>query len=167
MALPRKLLGEGEHVELHLRTHAKALILPAIALIALGAAVGFGTALIPAAYAPIGPLVVIIIAVVLAVWWCLLPFLRWATTTYTVTNRRLITRSGILTKTGRDLPLIRVNDVSYERSLLDRILGCGTLNIQTAADQGVIVLDDVPDVEQVHVIMTELLFGGGDDDGQD
>ncbi|SDT06171.1 PH domain-containing protein [Microlunatus soli] len=162
MALPRKLLGEDEHVEIHLRTHAKALILPAVALILLGAAVGVGAALIPDEYAPIGPLVVVAIGVVLAVWWCLLPFLRWATTTYTVTNRRLITRSGILTKTGRDLPLLRINDVSYERSLLDRLLGCGTLQIQTAADQGVIVLDDVPDVEQVHVIMSELLFSGGD-----
>lgn len=159
MALPRKLLGEGEHVQIHLRTHAKALILPAILLILLGAAVGVGAAMIPSAYAPIGQLVVVVIALVLVVWWCLLPFLRWATTTYTVTNRRLITRTGVLTKTGRDLPLLRINDVSYERSLTDRMLGCGTLKIQTAADQGVIVLDDVPDVEQVHVIMSELLFG--------
>jgi uncharacterized membrane protein YdbT with pleckstrin-like domain len=167
MALPRKLLGDGEHVELQLRTHIKALFLPAFLLIVLGAAVGAGVALIPAAYAPLGPLVVVVIGVVLAIWWCLVPFLRWATTTYTVTDRRLITRTGILTKTGRDLPLARVNDVSYERSLSDRILGCGTLVIQTAAEQGEIVLDDVPDVEHVHVIMSELLFSGGVHEHQD
>jgi uncharacterized membrane protein YdbT with pleckstrin-like domain len=159
MGLPAKLLGDGEHVEVHVRTHGKALFLPAIALIALGAAVGFGTALMPAEFTPIGQYVVIIIAIVLAIWWCLAPFLRWWNTTYTVTNRRLITRTGILNKTGKDLPLARINDVSYERSLTDRMLGCGTLNIQTAADAGVITLDDIPDVQQVHVIMSELLFG--------
>jgi uncharacterized membrane protein YdbT with pleckstrin-like domain len=159
MGLPRKLLGEGEHVEIHVRTHAKALILPSVVFIMLAAAVGLGCAVMPADVTPIGQFVVIIVGLVLFLWWCLVPFLRWRTTTYTITNRRLITRSGILSRTGKDLPLIRINDVSYDRSLMDRILGCGTLNIQTAADNGTISLNDVPDVERVHVIMSELLFG--------
>ena len=54
---------------------------------------------------------------------------------------------------------MRINDVSYQRSLLDRMLGCGTLYIQTAAEGGTIKLDDVPNVERLHVEMTELLFG--------
>jgi uncharacterized membrane protein YdbT with pleckstrin-like domain len=89
----------------------------------------------------------------------LLPFLRWRTTTYTITNRRLITRSGILNKIGKDLPLNRINEVSYERSLIDRMLGCGSLIVQTAAEDGTIVLHDVPDVEHVNLQMTQLLFG--------
>jgi uncharacterized membrane protein YdbT with pleckstrin-like domain len=97
--------------------------------------------------------------VVLAVWLVLLPFLRWRTTTYTITNRRLITRSGILNKVGKDLPLNRINDVSHERSLMDRILGCGSLIVQTAAEDGTIVLKDVPDVEHVNLQITQLLFG--------
>ena len=158
MGLPRRLLGEGERVEIQVRTHAKAMVLPAFLLIVLGAAVGMGTAVIPDQVAPVGQYVVIVLGVILAIWWCVMPFLRWRSTTYTVTNRRLITRSGILNKTGKDLPLIRVNDVSYDRSVSDRIFGCGTLNIQTASDDGVIVLNDVPDVENVHRIMSELLF---------
>ena len=39
------------------------------------------------------------------------------------------------------------------------MLGCGTLPVQTAADAGPVVLDDVPDVEDVHVAMTELIHG--------
>ncbi|QGN35220.1 PH domain-containing protein [Microlunatus sp. Gsoil 973] len=159
MGLPRKLLGEGEHVEVHVRTHAKRLIGPAVLLILLAAAVGFGCALVPPDGTPIGQYVVIIVGLVLFCWWCLVPFLRWRTTTYSITNRRLITRTGILNKTGKDLPLIRINDVSYDRSLLDRMLGCGTLNIQTAGENSTISLDDVPDVERIHVIMSELLFG--------
>ena len=95
------------------RTHAKALIRPALVLIILGAAVGAGAALVPDELRPVGPAVVAVLGLVLAIWWVLLPFLRWWTTTYTITNRRLITRAGILNKVGKDLPLNRVHEVSY------------------------------------------------------
>ena len=129
MGLPAKLLGADEHVVIHTRTHAKALIMPAFALILIGAAVGAGAALMPAEVRPVGTLAVIAVGLLLVLWLVVVPYLRWLTTTYTVTTRRLITRSGILNKMGTDLPVHRINEVSSERSLLDRILGCGTLNI--------------------------------------
>ena len=159
MGLPAKLLGADEHVVIHTRTHAKALILPALALILIGGAVGVGLALMPVEARPAGPLAVVAVGLVLVLWWVVVPYLRWWTKTYTVTNRRLMTRSGILNKTGTDLPLNRINEVAIERSLLDRILGCGTLNVSTAAEDGMVVLDDVPDAEHVHTEISELLFG--------
>jgi uncharacterized membrane protein YdbT with pleckstrin-like domain len=71
----------------------------------------------------------------------------------------LITRRGILNKVGTDIPLNRIHEVSQARSLTDRILGCGTLHVQTAAEDGIVVLADVPEVEHVHAEMTALLFG--------
>ena len=159
VGLSPKLLGADEHVVIHTRTHAKALILPVLALIVVAAAVGVGVALIPDRARPVGQYAITIVGLVLVIWWTLIPFLRWRTTTYTVTNRRLVTRRGILNKIGKDMPLMRINDVLYERSLLDRMLGCGTVYIQTAAEGGTIKLDDVPHVEQLHLEMTELLFG--------
>lgn len=158
MGLSGKLLGDGEEVVLHLHTHAKKMIAPALLLIVLGGLVGVALALLPPATHPWGPLAVVVVAVVVFVAFVLVPFLRWRTTTYSVTNRRIITRSGILNQVGHDLPLIRINDVSYERSLTDRMLGCGTLNVRTASEQGPVVLPDVPDVQRVHVEITELLF---------
>jgi uncharacterized membrane protein YdbT with pleckstrin-like domain len=131
-----------------------------MALILIGAAVGAGAAAIPSEFRPDGQLAVVGLGLVLVIWWVLLPFLRWLTTIYTITNRRLITRSGMLNKIGKEVPLNRINEVFSERSLSDRIFHCGTLNVQTAADDGSIVLTDVPDVEQVHREMTEVLFGG-------
>ena len=159
MGFPQKSLGADERVVIHTRTHAKVLILPAVALVLLSLATGFGAAVMPETARPVSQLVVALVGLVLAIWLVVLPFLRWWTTTYTVTNRRLIMRSGILTRVGKDMPLMRINDVSYQRSLLDRMLGCGTLYIQTAAEGGTIKLDDVPNVERLHVEMTELLFG--------
>jgi uncharacterized membrane protein YdbT with pleckstrin-like domain len=159
VGFPQKSLGADERVVIHTRTHAKVLILPALALVLLSLATGFGAAVMPETARPVSQLVVALVGLVLVIWWVVLPFLRWWTTTYTVTNRRLIMRSGILTRVGKDMPLMRINDVSYQRSLFDRMLGCGTLNIQTAAEGGTIKLDDVPNVERLHLEMTELLFG--------
>ena len=154
-----RLLGADEQVVMHMRTHGKVLVLPAAGLVLAGGLTGAGAALIPHAYRPYGQAAVAVVGLTLALWWAVIPYLRWWTSTYTVTNHRLITRQGILHKTGRDLPLARVSAVSYDRSLGDRMLGCGTLNISTAADGGRIVLPDVPDVAEVHVTMSELLSG--------
>ena len=82
------------------------------------------------------------LAVLAAIVWTVVPFLRWWTTTYTFTDRRIITRRGIITKSGHDLPLSRINNVAYARSLSDRVFGCGSLELTTAADEPV-VLDDI------------------------
>lgn len=159
VGLSTKQLAADQHEVIHTRTHAKALILPAVALVLISGAVGAGAALIPASARPIGQLAMAALGLVLAIWWVVIPFLRWRTTTYALTNRRLITRAGILNKTGKDVPLSRVHEVSSDRSLLDRMFGCGTLNVQTAAEGGTLVLPDVPDVEHVHAEITGLLLG--------
>ncbi len=158
MGLPRKYLGADEVEVLHVRTHGKALFWPAVVLLVTAVAVGIGLALIPPSWPGWLVWVVVGVGVLIVLIWVVAPFLRWLTTTYTITDRRIITRRGIINKSGHDLPLTRINNVAYERSLLDRILGCGTLVLTTAAEAPV-TLHDIPDVEHVHVVMTELLFG--------
>ena len=162
MAISKDTLGDGEDVVLHMHTHGKALIWPVVALIVFSAALGVGLALLPPGTQPWGTWVAVAVFVLLVIWVSVLPFLRWITSTYTVTDRRIITRRGILNKTGHDLPLRRINNVNYERSLTDRILGCGTLVLETAAGQP-LVLHDLPKVENVHVVINNLLFKGGHD----
>ena len=166
MAISRKLLSDGEHVVLSVRTHAKALIWPVVLFILVVTSV-----LTVALRQPdnsVWGLVAVAVAVPVLILWTLIPFLRWTTSTYTVTNRRLITRHGIITRTGRDIPLFRINDVAYEKGLLDRILGCGTLIVSDATENAGVVLPDVPNVEKVHLQISDLLFDnddGKDDDG--
>ncbi|MDR1449708.1 MAG: PH domain-containing protein, partial [Propionibacteriaceae bacterium] len=97
-------LGSGEHVVWTGHTHIKALAWPAFAFLVLAVAAGAGLAYIPERFSPWGPSVLGIVVVLLFTLLCFLPFLRWRTTVYTVTNRRVITRRGILTKVGHDLP---------------------------------------------------------------
>lgn len=162
MGLARKLLGENEVEVIHTRTHAKVLAWPALLFLilcfAVGAVLGVLTPRLDVTVRPWAVGAVWIVALVVVLAGCVAPFLRWWTTTYTITNRRLITRKGILNRTGHDLPLARINDVSYDRSLIDRMLGCGSLTLTTAAEQPV-TLHDIPQVEKVHLDLTELLFG--------
>jgi uncharacterized membrane protein YdbT with pleckstrin-like domain len=81
--------------------------------------------------------------------WALVPFLRWLTTDYVFTDRRIIVRSGIITRQGRDMPLAKVNDVSFEVSVLGRILNYGALVIQSAGENEGLTIRDVPDVEDI------------------
>lgn len=162
MAISKDQLGQDETIVLTMRTHAKELIGPAVILIVLGGLLGLAIAFFPPRLQPWANYASIAVALILFVWLVLLPFLRWLTSTYTITDRRIITRKGIINKTGHDLPLRRINNVNYERSLLDRMLGCGTLVLETAAAQP-LVLPDVPRVERVHVAITELLFDANDD----
>jgi membrane protein YdbS with pleckstrin-like domain len=163
MAISAKLLGDDEYVVVSTRTHWKALIFPVLVLLVVAGAGGFLAAIVPSGsmQTPLR-LAILAVGVVVLLTFAAKPFLNWFFSTYTLTNRRLITRHGILTRTGRDIPLMRINDVSYEHGLIDRMLGCGTLQIQSASEGGHVVLPDVPRVEYMHLKMSDLLFGGPD-----
>lgn len=159
MAISRRLLNDDESVVVSTRTHGKALVGPLLVLIVLAALAGFLSTFTSVA-GRAQPLLVAVIWGITALFvfrWVVRPFLVWLTTTYTVTNHRLISRSGVLSRRGHDIPLSRISDVAYERGLMDRVLGCGTLIVSVASDQHV-ELNDIPQVEQVHMKIHDLLF---------
>lgn len=167
MAISRKLLNEDEFVVVSIRTHVKALLGPAFVLIVVAGTAGFVASFPSGKEGPLLRVVIWGLAFLVIAWFVIRPFLAWLTTTYTVTNRRLITRTGIVTRRGHDIPLIRISDVSYEHGLIDRMLGCGTLVISDASEYGRVVLNDIPHVEQVHLKISDQLFDKptGADDG--
>ena len=160
VAISPKLLNEGEHIVLSTRTHVKALILPAVVLIVIAALAGYLSSLPDGDHAGTWRWVLWVITALLLLWFCVKPFLDWLTTTYTFTTRRLITRTGLLTRRGHDIPMNRISDIEYEKGLLDRIFGCGTLIISDASEQGRVKLHDIPNVEQAQLRVSDELFHG-------
>jgi uncharacterized membrane protein YdbT with pleckstrin-like domain len=150
MGYPNRLLGEDEEIVLELHPHWKKLILPALVVpvsVFLGVYLYF--LLDDQGFQGFLRWVVIAAVALALLFWSVIPFLRWRTTLYVLTNRRLITRSGILSRQGRDMPLTRVNDASFSHNVIDRMLGCGTLIIESAGERGQLVLSAVPNVETV------------------
>jgi len=158
MTMSRKLLIENEQIVTSMRTHIKVLFIPFLILTATSAAAGFLYAATgDAAGGTVGWIVLAIAAAVIAVG-VLVPFIRWLTWTFTITNKRLVEQKGILTRTGRVIPLSRINDVSFEKNLNDRILGCGTLVVHDASEQAGLRLRDIPKIEAVHRTLSMLVF---------
>lgn len=166
MGLSKKQLTDGEEVVMVLHTHVKALLGPILLLIVLIAAVVAAWIIVPDY--PIVTWTVLGLAIVAALIWVVLPHLRWMTTDYTVTNKRIALRSGLIVRKGRDIPLYRINDVQLEKHIVDRLVGCGTLVISDASDGPGMTLHDVPHVEEVLVGLQQLLFAhdDGSDDGE-
>ena len=158
MALSRKLMIDGEQVVATTRTHVKVLLVPFVILLAVAFAGGFLAAQVGDAGDGVVRWVVIGIAAVLVLWGSVLPFVRWFLWTYTLTNKRIVEQKGILTREGRVIPLSRINDVSFEKNLNDRILGCGTLIIHNASEEAGLELRDIPRIEGFHRTVSNLVF---------
>jgi membrane protein YdbS with pleckstrin-like domain len=159
MPFPQKLLGEGEQVVMDLRTHPKALVVPALVLVAAAGLAGAAWAWVPEgeSWTTAGRWLAVGIPLIAIVLWSVLPFLRWFTKSYTITTERLITRSGLVNRTGRDIPLGRVNDVAFQQGPIDRLWRCGSLIVSAASEQGTETLTDVPHVSQVQLRLSELV----------
>ena len=158
MPISQKLLTDGESVVVDTRTHPKALIFPVLILLVTLAVAIFLDKKIGN---HVVSLIVWILAVVVIVWFTLRPFLDWLTSTYTITTKRLITREGVLARSGHDIPLMRISDVAYDMGIIDRMLGCGTLVISDASTHGSVRLHDIPHVEDVQRKLTEMLGHSG------
>ena len=72
-----------------------------------------------------------------------IPVIRWRTTHFVVTTRRVLVREGVLTRHGIDIPMSRINSVQFRHNLVERMLGCGTLVIESASDEP-LEFDDIP-----------------------
>ena len=94
---------------------------------------------------------------VLVLWLGFWPFLVWRTTHYLFTNERVLLQQGVFSRNRRDLPLTRINDHSMHQRLIERLLGCGTLTIESAGERGQSVLTDVPRVDRVQTTLYELV----------
>jgi uncharacterized membrane protein YdbT with pleckstrin-like domain len=158
MALSRKFMMDGEQVVATTRTHVKVLLVPFVILLAVAFSGAFLAAQLGDAGGGNVRWVVVGIAVVLGLWGSILPFVRWLLWTYTLTTKRIVEQKGILTREGRVIPLSRINDVSYEKNLNDRLLGCGTLIIHNASDEAGLELRDIPRVESFHRTVSNLVF---------
>jgi len=150
--------SEGEHLVLRLHPHWKTVLRPLLILAVAIVGLLLLLLLVPAARdeaaARFGLAAVALVVVLLFV---VIPLLRWRTTTYELTSRRLRLRSGILTRSGRDFPLTRISDVSFEQGLLDRLLGCGRLVVESPGEHGQLVLTEIPRVQSVQAALFQLV----------
>ncbi len=72
------------------------------------------------------------IVIIVAIYW----IYAWKKDIWVVTNQRVIDESGVLARRTDECPLDKINNVTYNQSLIGRIFNYGNVMIQTAAGMG-------------------------------
>jgi uncharacterized membrane protein YdbT with pleckstrin-like domain len=73
---------------------------------------------------------------ILAVFYFIYKYYSWKFDLWVVTNYRVIDEFGVFSINSKESPIDKINNVSYQQSLLGRIFGFGDVQIQTAAEMG-------------------------------
>ncbi|MFC0315699.1 PH domain-containing protein [Gordonia phosphorivorans] len=168
MAYPRENLAPDEVVVVHRHPHWKSLVPPILLFWLITAVAGLALGLLwssqdSEAARTWGTVAIVAVWAVGSVWWLVRPLLTWRYTHFVVTDRRVIYRTGILTRSGIDIPISRINTVEFEHGLIDRLLRTGSLQIQSASEDP-LTFADIPRVEAVHALLYEQLLDEPDDD---
>lgn len=139
MAFPLRLLNEEEDIVLDLHPHWWFFTGPA-SLLALAAA---GLVALMASDPPEALTMVVAALTVAMLVWLVGRYLRWVTTNFVVTTDRLIYRSGVLGKSGTEIPLDRVNTMFFHQTIFERLLRSGDLIIESGGETGRQTFSDI------------------------
>jgi uncharacterized membrane protein YdbT with pleckstrin-like domain len=137
MTYPKKNLNANETVALDMHPHWWYFAEPAFALvvaIVLGIVVLVKTDDGTSGRRAAGWLALVLLVV--TAFWLIGRYLKWVTTNFVITSQRLIFRQGVFAKSGIEIPLERVNNVNFNQSVFERILGAGDLLIESGGEDG-------------------------------
>ena len=151
MGYPKRLLTSGEEMVREFRPHWRMLFVPFAWTVLLLAGV-----ILTWIFPPENKVFDWVVTGVAGVAWLILglyPFIAWWFTLYVLTNERLIARSGILSRHGLEIPLEQINDLSFHQSIVERVLRCGDLLIESAGEQGQSRFSNIPEPEQFHSLL--------------
>jgi uncharacterized membrane protein YdbT with pleckstrin-like domain len=151
MRYPEKLLSPGEEIKSEFRPHWSrilkelALSILVLVLIAIIAMMGFTWS----GWVIVGLLVAWLILVIRG-------FIRWWTSLHVITTERVVYRTGLISKQGKEIPLEVINDVTFSQSALERVFGTGDLIIESAGTHGQSNYSDIPNPEGVQSLIYQV-----------
>jgi len=139
-------LMPGETLVLKERQHWVVMIKPLLLPVALVILVGLLDVFeaIPRDYRILATLA----AVALLGLWLIVVWIRWSSRSFTITDRRVILNTGVLSRASKVIALDRVQDISTNQSLLGRMLGYGRIEIDSAGVAGAEGLSALPRPER-------------------
>jgi membrane protein YdbS with pleckstrin-like domain len=150
MPWPEDTLTDDETIITTFRPHWKLLFVPIGWFLLLS----IGLALILKWFnlGSIGWLV-LIVYIGLAIWLVVQPVLTWWTSVYVLTTERLMTRRGLISKSGIEIPLENITNVNFSQSMIERMIGAGDLLVESAGTSGQSKFKDIPHPD---IFQTEL-----------
>jgi membrane protein YdbS with pleckstrin-like domain len=156
MGYSEKNLAPNERILFRARYHWVFYRFPIIVLIlALALAIAAYTARSQQAWNEVGRPLVWIAAAFAAIALASFAMLRFRANLdeFVVTNRRVIRKVGLLSREIQQAPIEKVQDITVEQGMLGRMLGYGTVIVETASEKGMLVFPSVaqPDGFRNHI----------------
>ncbi|HUH06368.1 MAG TPA: PH domain-containing protein [Egibacteraceae bacterium] len=143
MGYPQRLLTEDEVVVHDFHPHWK-MLAPAVLAAALAGGAIYGVWNVPPVARSADQISTLVIALVAGAYVASVA-LRWWFTQYVLTSERLIVRQGVLSRSGLEIPLEQINNVSFSQTIGERLLRFGDLVIESAGSTGQSQIDNIPD----------------------
>jgi uncharacterized membrane protein YdbT with pleckstrin-like domain len=72
-----------------------------------------------------------------------------------LTDQRLVYQTGVITRHSREIPLAKINDVSFYQMVLGRLFGMGDLVVESASESGPFAYFNVPRPERLKMQLLE------------
>lgn len=159
MPYPRRLLNDGEEIALDIHPHWWFMSRPVAAFVVSGALFLWLLVTLDGAVWETGLKWIVGLVALASLGWLVIRWLAWRTTHFVITSDRVIARRGVVAKSGIEIPLERVNNVSFKQSLFERLIDAGDLLIESGGEDGQQRFTDIlkPDQVQnlIHVQMEE------------
>ncbi len=154
MAYPSRLLNDNETVSVDLHPHWWFLAGPTFAIVAAMTA-GVVTLLATEADSTVRTVAgwATMVAIAASSMWLVSRYGRWLTTHFVITNRRVIFRTGLLTKRGIEIPIDRVNTVYFNQGIFERMVGAGDLLIESGGESGQQRFTDIRQPDRVQRVL--------------
>lgn len=153
MAFPDNILTEDEQIIRQFRPHWRMLAIPVVWLIGAIVAIVVVFGVLPLDDYSIVRWILVAGIVVALIPLVINPFLKWWFTAYVLTSERLITRTGMIARSGIELPLANINNVLFNQSVIERILKSGDLLIESAGESGQSEFSDIPNPEEFQSLL--------------
>ncbi len=142
MAYPTRLLTDGESIAAEFRPHWRLLVIP-VGWLVLGVAVIISIYALDLASGNVASVLVLLVVIAI-VPLVAAPLVNWWFTAYVLTTERLITRSGVIARSGIEIPLENINNVLFNQTIIERILRAGDLLIESAGESGQSRFENIP-----------------------
>ncbi len=154
MAYPSRLLNDNETVSVDLHPHWWFLAGPTFAIVVAMTA-GVITLLATEADTTVRMAAgwATMVAIAASAVWLVTRYGRWLTTHFVITNRRVIFRTGLLTKRGIEIPIDRVNTVYFHQGIFERMVGAGDLLIESGGESGQQRFTDIRQPDRVQRVL--------------
>ena len=154
MPYPSRLLNDNETVSVDLHPHWWFLAGPILAIVGAITA-GIATLVVAETDSTLHTVAgwATLVALAASGLWLISRYGRWLTTHFVITNRRVIFRTGLLTKRGIEIPIDRVNTVHFRQSLWERMVGAGDLLIESGGESGQQRFTDIRQPDRVQRVL--------------